>query len=65
MIIKKNIKKQFKGFLGEFLKKYPIDFSYFKKQKNTINVSCRGFSGVGINLVRNGYDSYGGGKAEK
>ena len=65
MIIKKNNKKQFKGFLGEFLKKYPIDFSYFKKQKNTINVSCRGFSGVGINLVRNGYDSYGGGKAEK
>ena len=65
MIIEKSNKKQFKGFLGEFLKKYPIDFNYFKEQKNTINVSCRGFTGVGINLARNGYDSYGGGRAEK
>jgi len=61
-IIEKNNKKQFKGFLGEFLKKYPIDFNYFKEVKN-ITVSCRGFSDIGINFMRNECDSYGGGKA--
>ena len=64
-IIEKNNKKQFKGFLGEFLEKYPIDFNYFKEEKNEITVSYGRFIGVGIYLARNIYDSYGGGKAIK
>ena len=55
-----------KGFLGEFLKKYPINFNYFSKSKKNIQiVSCRGWGNIGISMIRNGYDSYGGGKAKK
>ena len=64
-IIEKSKKKKFKGFLGELLKKYPIDFNYFKEEKNEITVSYGRFNGVGIYLARNVYDSYGGGKAIK
>ena len=56
-IIEKNKKKQFKGFLGDFLKSYPIDFNYFKKDNNEITVSCRAFSGIYVNMTRNKPDS--------
>ena len=66
-IIERNNKKQFKGFLRDFLEKYPIDFNYFKDEKNIIQISCRGFNDdvIGIRMVRNEPDSYGGGKAIK
>ena len=64
-IILRNKKKKFKGFLSDFLEKYPINFNYFKDEKNKITVSCRGYNGIGVSMVRNEPDSYGGGKAEK
>ena len=54
------------GFLGEFLKKYPINFDYFnEKNKKIPFVLCRGYVGTGISMIRFGPDSYGGGRAKK
>ena len=65
-----NIKKraetgEFKGFLKDFLEKYPIDFDFFQKKKNTPIISCREQGGIGVFMTRIGSDTYGGGPAIK
>ena len=65
-IIKRLNNGEIKGFLKDFLEKFPIDFNYFKDpgKKNT-QLSCRKIDGIGISLDRKMPDKYGGGEAIK
>ena len=49
-----------KGFLKIFLEKYPIDFDYFKNNKNMPTISCRSYNDIGVSMIRDEPDSYGG-----
>ena len=56
-------KKEYGGFLKKFLKKYNIDFTYFKNFKNNDpKISCRGSKRIGISMERYGSDCYYYGK---
>jgi hypothetical protein len=56
-------KKEYGGFLKKFLKKYNIDFTYFKNFKNNDpKISCRGTKRIGISMERYGSDCYYYGK---
>ena len=59
-IIERHKAGEFKGFLKDFLEKYPIDFEYFRNfgDKNP-SLRCRGYNGVGISMQRNMPDTYG------
>ena len=64
--LKKRIKDgEIKGFLKDFLVKYPIDFDLFQENITSFKVSLRGISGFGIFMNRDEIDTYGGGKAIK
>ena len=64
--LKKRIKDgEIKGFLKDFLVKYPIDFNYLKDGGKNYKISCRRLSSVGIFMKRTGSCTYGGGKAIK
>lgn len=64
--LKRRIKDgEIKGFLKDFLVKYPIDFDLFQENITSFKVSLRGISGFGIFMNRDEIDTYGGGKAIK
>jgi hypothetical protein len=64
--LKKRIKDgEIKGFLKDFLVKYPIDFNYLKDSGKNYKISCRRLSSIGIYMNRTGSCTYGGGKAIK
>ena len=52
-----------KGFLKDFLDKYPINLEYFMENQINLKVMLKGYSGFGINMNRDEVDTYGGGLA--
>ena len=56
-------KKEYGGFLKNFLKKFNIDFTYFKQfKKKDPTIKCRGSNRIGISMSRYGSDSYSYGR---
>ena len=56
---------EIKGFLKDFLDKYPINFEYLKDIGKYFKISCNSSSSIGIFMNRIGSCTYGGGKATK
>ena len=54
-----------KGFLAEFIKKYPFNFDYIKNSSYTPKVFCRKSSELRVIIDRDGLDTYGVRKANK
>ena len=54
-----------KGFLAEYIKKYPINFDYIKDSAYAPKVFCRRSSELRVTIDRAGPDTYGVRKANK
>lgn len=59
------INGEVKGFLAEYIKKYPINFDYIKDSAYAPKVFCRRSSELRVTIDRAGPDTYGVRKANK
>ena len=64
--LNKRIKEgKIKGLLKDFIDIYPINFQYFIDNQINLKIMLKGYSGIGIYMLRDEVDTYGGGVAIK